>query len=330
MPGPLLAPLFALAALSGGRNVEVGDTPKYAFQSAPRNGVLVKSVEDLRGRPALFEFWGTRCPSCVQAGVPAALKLQETWGDDLQVVLVEAQGAPADAAAGFALAQRWFGGRALWTSEVPFWPGGNSLPAFVLLGNQGQVLLKGNPLAQAREIERLVAEQVRLRRSVPAGVCEVARPAWAEYAKGNLGRAVQLARSAEGQVAGDPAELERLRGAVETLQRGIERRFAEVAALIEAGWTEEADERLDDLAARCKGDPGLERRAADLAERLDGEALQAEREAARSLARLLSRFFESGGDPAAALELERFAERQPGTKAAARALDWARIAPVRR
>ena len=50
--------------------------------------------------------------------MPASLKLQETYGDDLQVLLVECQscddrkGSP-DAGVAFALAQKWMGGRAI-------------------------------------------------------------------------------------------------------------------------------------------------------------------------------------------------------------------------
>jgi len=146
-----------LVSSTGERNVDVGDIPSFTFERPLVNGVLVGSLTDLRGAPALFEFWGPRCPGCVQSGVPLALELQETWGEDLQVVLVEVQGAGHDEAARFALRQRWFGGRSLWTSEVPFWPGGNGLPTCVLLGNEGQVLLEGDPRTQSREIGRLVA-----------------------------------------------------------------------------------------------------------------------------------------------------------------------------
>ncbi|MCY2961732.1 MAG: hypothetical protein NTY35_16345 [Planctomycetota bacterium] len=332
MFGPFLATLLTVAAAPGERTVSVGDVPSYTFQSAPRNGVLVRSLEDLRGRPALFEFWGPRCPGCVQNAVPYGLKLQETWGEDLQVVLVEVQGAGADEAARFALRQRWFGGRSLWTSETPFWPGGNLLPTGALLGNQGQVLWKGNPLTQSREIERLVAEQVRLRRAPPASAPESLRPAWSEYVRGNLGRAAQLASEAERRaLAGEPAALELLKSGLATLRRGIDARFARVAALAEAGFLDEADARLDELRSGAKEDPELSARAAQLAETWSSESTRVEREAARKLARLLSRYFDSAGDPLLARELVQFGEQHPGTKAAARAADWARLsAPAAR
>ncbi len=325
MIGLFLVSLFTVVAARGDRTVQVGDVPSYTVLTAPRNGVLVRTLEDLRGRPALFEFWGTRCPGCVQNAVPFALKLQETWGEDLQVVLVEVQGAGADEAARFALRQRWFGGRSLWTSETPFWPGGNMLPTGALLGNQGQVLWKGNPLTQSREIERLVAEQVRLRRAPPDAAPESLRPAWSEFLRGNVGRALQLASEVERRSQSEPSTLELLRNGLAALRRGIDARFAQVAALAEAGLLDEADARLDDQRRGAKDDPDVKVRVDQLAAAWSGETTRVERDAARQLARLLSRYFESGGEPQLARELVQFAERCAGTKAAARATEWARL-----
>jgi hypothetical protein len=39
---------------------EVGDTVTYKFRSAPMNAMGITSLEDLRGKPVLVEFWGTR------------------------------------------------------------------------------------------------------------------------------------------------------------------------------------------------------------------------------------------------------------------------------
>ena len=40
--------------------VSVGEKPTYSFRTAPVNGMGIKSLEDLRGKPVLVEFWGTR------------------------------------------------------------------------------------------------------------------------------------------------------------------------------------------------------------------------------------------------------------------------------
>lgn len=38
---------------------KVGDHPKYSFSQPLVNGQGVKSLEDMKGRPVLVEFWGT-------------------------------------------------------------------------------------------------------------------------------------------------------------------------------------------------------------------------------------------------------------------------------
>ncbi len=329
MIGPFLLSFLSAAVPLGGRHVEVGDVPRHTFQRPPLNGVLVRSLEDLRGRPVLFEFWGTRCPGCVETAVPAALKLQETWSEDLVVVFVESQGAGAAAAHRFALEQRWLGGRALWTDEVPFWPGGHTLPVFVLLDASGEVVLKGNPIALERSIERLVAEEVRQRRGPPRGTPEALAPAWAEFARNRFARALQLAEDVVSRAEKDAARASALRESAEALRARIDRRFARAAALAEAGLFEEAGDLLDALRSGSRGDADLEQRARDLALAIEGDGLAAERSAATELTRLVARFHAAGGDAASTRELERFAERRSGTRAAARALEWVRIAAPR-
>lgn len=54
--------LLASTAITAGpaEVVEVGDKPSYSFQTAPTNSMGISSLEELRGKPVLVEFWGTR------------------------------------------------------------------------------------------------------------------------------------------------------------------------------------------------------------------------------------------------------------------------------
>lgn len=58
------AAVLATVALTGARSpqggLEVGETPKYSFRSAPVNSMGIAGLDDLRGKPVLVEFWGTR------------------------------------------------------------------------------------------------------------------------------------------------------------------------------------------------------------------------------------------------------------------------------
>ena len=40
--------------------IEIGAKPKFEFRNAILNGKGVKSLADLKGKPTLIDFWGTR------------------------------------------------------------------------------------------------------------------------------------------------------------------------------------------------------------------------------------------------------------------------------
>ena len=50
-------PLFLLVALVP---IPVSRTVTHTFERDPLNATGVTGLEDLRGRPVLLEFWGTR------------------------------------------------------------------------------------------------------------------------------------------------------------------------------------------------------------------------------------------------------------------------------
>lgn len=47
----------ATAAQDG---IQVGEVAAYQFRAAPTNARGIRSLDDLRGRPVLIDFWGTR------------------------------------------------------------------------------------------------------------------------------------------------------------------------------------------------------------------------------------------------------------------------------
>jgi hypothetical protein len=63
-----LAACFAMAAVIGltgsaplnAAAVEPGDRPEYTFENPLENGLGAMSLQDLRGKPLLVEFWGHR------------------------------------------------------------------------------------------------------------------------------------------------------------------------------------------------------------------------------------------------------------------------------
>ena len=206
--------------------------------------------------------------------MPASTKLQETFGDDLQVIFVESQGATPAQAEAFSLARRWLGGRAMWTSEHPFQTGATSLPNFVLLGNDGKVLLKGNPLAQPKEIERQIAEQIKSRKSAPADAPPLVRPAWNELNKGKIAKAFDTLAQVEKENAGKSDVIDLVHETDRQFRTRIESHLKRQSWLIDNGYFDEAAGQLEEIRKNAQGDEQITKQCRALIERLEAPDLK--------------------------------------------------------
>ncbi len=295
--------------------VQLGDVPSYTFRSLPVNSLGAKSLVDLRDRPVLIEFWGRRCPVCIGGSVPAALKLQESFGDDLAVLFVESQGATRDEVESFAIARRWMGGRALWTAERPFEVSARSLPYFVLLGSDGRVIAMGDPLAAHKEIDRRVADEIGRREPAAREMTLAVRAAWSEYQRGRAADALAELR----QLARAPGSEEPAREALAELSARLERDVARAEWLRDHGYFDEARARIEGLRRSLRGDKAWTERLDRFMARFESPELAGEREAARWIGRAVAQFFYSGGDAASAEELIRLSRLHPSSLAATEA-----------
>jgi len=52
--------IISMASTSQGGVIDVGDTASFSFRGPLVNGMGLKSLDDLRGKPVLVDFWGTR------------------------------------------------------------------------------------------------------------------------------------------------------------------------------------------------------------------------------------------------------------------------------
>jgi thiol-disulfide isomerase/thioredoxin len=317
--GAALALHATLTSAARPSSVNVGDSVSHAWQTSVVNGLGTRNIEELRGRPVLFDFWGTHCPPCVGAAVPASVKLQQTFGDDLQVVFVESQDATPDSMEGFCLVRRWLGTRAMWTCEQPFDSGARMLPYFVLVGNDGRVLLKGNPLEQGKEIERQIAEQIKSRKCAPSDAPASVQSAWCEFNAGRIARAFEALRGVERDGAPHDANSAAIERTAKTFRDRVGKDLCRVGWMIENGYFADASVRLDALATGAKGEDELYARCLELRRELEAPRWKSEREAGQALARALPAFYKSGGNAATTAELARIAETYKGTKAALRA-----------
>jgi hypothetical protein len=251
--------------------------------------------------------------------VPASLKLQEELGDAVQVIFVESQGATRDKAEAFALRQKWLGGRAMWTDERPVDSQSNGLPSFVLIGIDGEVLLRGNPLAMKGDIEDTIAREIERSRAAPEGTPTKLKKAWSEYGKGNYAGALAEAEKVATE-SGDDAELaSHAKQAADAFQKRVGSEVARVKAMLASGEYLAAEELLAALEKGTRAHETLAATVAEVRQELSSETLATEREAADALAKLEEKMYGKGKLDKHLSSLEKLAEKYAGTKAGSRA-----------
>lgn len=261
--------------------------------------------------------------------MPASIKLQQEYGDDLQVLFVECQGADLATAEAFAWRQKWMGTQALWSCERPLDPEGKGLPAFALLDSEGKVLLKGNPLDKKKQIEEAIAAEVKKAKSAPASTPPKLAKAWATFVKGNIG--VALAECDE-LGAADASLTEAAKALHEQMAARARGRFARGKWLAENGYPAEARDMLLALGKGTLENVETEKEFIDLLARLlllDDKPWP-EAEAAKALASVQQKMLKGKPFEDANLKaLEKLAEKHKGTKAAERAKHLLELAKLK-
>lgn len=253
--------------------------------------------------------------------MPASIKLQQQYGDDIQVIFVESQQYDAgDAVEAFAWRSKWMGTPAMWTEEPPLQSSGSGLPSCALLDIDGKLLLEGNPLALKKQIETAIAEQVKKAKAGPEDASAEVKKAWAMFAKGDIAGALaqcDKAASDEAKAAKDEL-LARTRG-----------RIARAQWLIDNGYIAEATKLLAQLEKATKADAVVSGEVAAQTLRLLEPALEKEREAGSALANLTEKMVKDKPfEPGNIKKLENLAEKFAGTKAGERAAHLAQIAKL--
>src|SRR5690242_7654653 len=114
-----------------------------------------------------------------------SIKLQEEYGDKLNVVFVAGGKDTAEQVQGFAMARKWLGGRAMWTSEAPFETGLPYIPAAVLMDSNGEVKIIDNPLDVHKKIVDLIDADLDTLKKGPKDAPEVVKKTWQDFASGN-------------------------------------------------------------------------------------------------------------------------------------------------
>ncbi len=260
--------------------------------------------------------------------MPTAVALQAEYGDAIQVILVESQGAEDVDMLAFALNQKWLGNRAIWTSERPFSTAGSGLPSYALLGPDGAVVMTGNSSSDHSKIKDAIAEMVKKGSSAPKDTPESVVKLYRELDKGNYAKVVTEAQKVAAKAAGKDPAVEKAARALETAAGAkLDREIARVNALAGQGRYSAAQQASEALGKGAKGHPGFEAKAAELGKLFEGQEIQQEAAAERELDRLAADLFVDGAkDAKAAKKLRKFAESNSGTKAGERAATLAAMA----
>ena len=113
--------------------------------------------------------------------MPASVKLQEEYGDQIQVIFVHCQQATPDQWEAFAWKQKWMGNDAIWTEERPVQTKGSGLPEVALIGIDGTILLQGHPGMLGKKLEDTVAAEIEKARKAPEGTPKELVKAWTSF-----------------------------------------------------------------------------------------------------------------------------------------------------
>lgn len=255
------------------------------------------------------------------------MKLQQEYGDAVQVILVEVQGHPMEQVLPFALKKKWLGSGAAWTTERPFTVEAQGIPHYALLSPTGEVVSYGYSIPDHKKVEELIEGFVKSkpkREGMPKPVLKV----YKEFDKGEFAKAWKEADKVEAKYAEDAQVLRFLGDARREVRETVQRRADRISWLVENGYPLEAEAQWKELVKAVKGAKELEAFVADVTARIDSDEFADMKTAARSLAKLEQSLYESGGKDGDKLakKLRKFAEDNAGTPLAARATKLADVA----
>ncbi|NUP95588.1 MAG: hypothetical protein HUU28_05425 [Planctomycetaceae bacterium] len=252
--------------------------------------------------------------------MPASVKLQEQYGDDVQVIFIECQNTDKNTYEAFAWKMKWMGNGALWTNERVIPTTGSGLPEVAVIGVDGTVLLQGHPGDFGKKLEETVAAEVKKSKEAPEGTPASLKKAWSTFAKGDVTGALAEAD----KVGGDEGSAARAE-----FVRRVEARLARAKRMLEAGDVAETEALVASLQKSCKGAPDLLAQVSELATRIASPELAAEREAAKAWSNFSSKVAkEKPFDEGNVKKAQAIADKHKGTKNGARAARFVELSKI--
>ena len=259
--------------------------------------------------------------------MPAAVKLQQEFGDRIQVILVESQGTGYEKSVGFALKAGWLGNGAIWTSQRPFSTGSNGLPSFALLDASGKVVLKGSSNAMhgkiVDEIERMVGKPDY--GDMPKPVQKV----YKELNKGKIASAYVIAEKVIAKPGSKDTSivLAAAEASLAVVQGRFDSQVSSINWLAENGYPIRALDAAKDLVKNVAKNDDMKATANALVEMLEGDEFKEQMKWDKSLTKLEMAMYENKeGDLRSIKKIEELKDEAAGSPIGARAEGLAYIA----
>lgn len=228
--------------------------------------------------------------------MPAAVKLQKEFGDDIQVIFVESQNSGFGKSVGMATKSGWLGNQAIWTNNYLFSSPGRGLPSFTLLDGEGKVVISGSSNSMHGQIvdniERMIKEKGEGPEGVPSSVAKV----YTDLGKGSYAKAMTRAD----KVLAKPGskDTEAVVAAAEAARSAVQARFdgqlARAEWLVANGFPMRAKELTEALMKGAKGNADLSDKATTFHTKLTGGDYKADFAAAKDLAKIEGALYEDG------------------------------------
>lgn len=253
--------------------------------------------------------------------MPASTKLQEKYGEDVQVIFVECQNTPKDTYEAFAWKMKWMGNRAMWTAERCIPTKGQGLPEVALIGIDGEIVMQGYPGEFGKKFDEAVAAEIKKAKEPPAGTPKELKKAWQLFHKGDVAGALAECE----KVAGDDAGLAR-----DEFVKRTRERISRAKWLIDGGYIANAEKLLETLEKGVKEHAELGPMIAEQKTRLESSELAQEREADKAFTSFVADVAKKKPfEDANVKRAEQIATKHKGTKAAARAERFVTLSKVK-
>jgi hypothetical protein len=250
-----------------------------------------------------------------------AIKMQEEYGSDLQVIFVEVQGASRNALVSALIDRKWMSGSAIWTTERVFSTGMSGIPNYALLDANGAVVMSGYSNRSGKAAEKKIAELIKLRKNGRKDIPSLIAKVEVDINKGNYGKALRKATELQAKPGRKDTEAV-LAGAKDMearVRRELSASFTRFDWMIANGYPFEAKELFDQLESQLGKMPDYAENLSTMDVALASSEHKVAIKAARELAKIRKSISEDGRDKKLQKQLLRLAEKHAGTAVATRA-----------